>query len=154
MKYIYIIYSDKGKVAYIGSTCDTLKKRLTYHKCDVKKTRFRISSREVLQFEDYKIDFIHEFENDIINDYNLLKIEHNLIDKYYYKNTYNNKNYKFKNNNYRIVNKRRPCTADRFICPCCQKLLTMRQIKYHLTKKPNLFIDINLRQLNKCININ
>jgi hypothetical protein len=148
MKYIYIIYSNLGGVAYIGSTCDTLKQRLTYHRCDVKKKKFTISSKEVLMFPDFKIDYIYEFDDDLINNYDLLKIEHNLIEKYYYKNDIY-KNFIFKNKKYRIVNKRRVLISNRYICPCgCEKILTRRVIKRHLI---NQCLDINNYNFNNLI---
>ena len=137
-KYIYILYSNTSKSAYIGSTTLNLKRRLCFHLNDSKKPHFTLTSKEIMKQDDYKIDYIYKFSKDDIENHSLLEIEHNIIKKYYYKNEENN-NLSFKNNLYKIVNKRLPYTNKRYLCECCNKYLTKRIIEKHKTN-----ININM----------
>ena len=64
---IYAIRSHQTKSVYIGSTCDTLTKRLSGHKCSFRRyigciaTNYT-SSYEILKYPDYYIELIEEYK--------------------------------------------------------------------------------------------
>ena len=72
---IYIIKSKQTNKVYIGSTVETLKKRFSKHKCS--KT---CSSREILKYDDAKIELLECYECE--NKEELRKKEGEYIRKY------------------------------------------------------------------------
>ena len=76
MKYIYILYSDKLKEAYIGSTSLKLKRRLCFHKNDNRRN-FNLTCSNILSTDDFCIDKISSFED--ISRTELEKLESELI---------------------------------------------------------------------------
>ena len=127
MKYIYILYSDKLKQAYIGSTGLKLKRRLQFHKNDNRRN-FNLTCSNILNTDDYCMDKILEFED--ISRSELEKIESEFIKQY--KNNY----YTFNSKTYNLVNKQIPYTNKRYLCSCgCEKQVTVSTIKKHLKIK-------------------
>ena len=63
---IYKIVDNTNDDIYIGSTCDSLKRRLTNHKCDykcfLKGLRNNIKSFDILKNDDYKIELLEACE--------------------------------------------------------------------------------------------
>ena len=62
---IYIIFSTSKKLLYIGSTIQTLSQRLAKHNNDFKYyklgNRYWVSSYDVLECEDYKIELLENY---------------------------------------------------------------------------------------------
>ena len=58
---IYKIISEQTDRIYIGSTCVTLSQRLAQHKQDINRRKCKISSEEILKFNDAKIVLIELF---------------------------------------------------------------------------------------------
>lgn len=59
---IYAIRSHQTPDIYIGSTCNTLTKRLSEHKSYYKKNNRYYTSFEILKYPDYYIELIEEFK--------------------------------------------------------------------------------------------
>lgn len=57
---IYKIISNQTDNVYIGSTIQTLNKRLCQHKCDIKRGRNN-SSKEIAKYEDVRIELIENY---------------------------------------------------------------------------------------------
>jgi hypothetical protein len=70
---IYAIRSPQTDKFYIGSTCETLPKRLYRHKLDFKNKKVKISSYEILKYEDHYIELIEAVKCE--NKEQLFKIE-------------------------------------------------------------------------------
>jgi hypothetical protein len=58
---IYKITSKHHPLPYYGSTCDELRKRLYKHKEVMISKRNKISSRQLLELGDYKIELVEKF---------------------------------------------------------------------------------------------
>lgn len=70
---IYSIRSYQTDKFYIGSTCSPLYKRLYQHRSNYKKNKVKVSSYEILQYEDHYIELIEDVKCE--NKEQLLKIE-------------------------------------------------------------------------------
>ncbi len=126
MKYIYFLYSENLNEGYFGSSSIPLNRRFAFHKNDSKKGA--LSCIKLFEQEDVKIEPILTF-NDFISKMNLEKIEHHYIEHYYK----NKQIFYFKNNHYRILNKRLSYVNKREFCNCgCSQFLTKQTIKKHL----------------------
>lgn len=76
---IYKLTSPNTDMVYIGSTTETLNRRLNQHIYDWEKKRKDNSSIYILEKGDYKIELIEEVQVDSIRD--LRKLEQEYIDK-------------------------------------------------------------------------
>ena len=124
MKYIYILYSDKIRQAYFGSTSLNLNRRLQFHKNDNRR-KFNLSCSNILDQDDFKIDKLFEFDN--ISKSQIEKLESQLIIQY------KNNCFFFNNKVYKIVNISIPYVKERFLCPCgCENEITKNKIIKHL----------------------
>jgi hypothetical protein len=70
---IYSIRSYQTDKFYIGSTCSPLYKRLYQHRSNYKINKVKVSSYEILQYEDHYIELIEDVKCE--NKEQLLKIE-------------------------------------------------------------------------------
>lgn len=79
--YVYTIYSNIQKLAYVGSTSLHIKTRISNHISSYKRGISKCSSIRVLQCADYKVDVLEKFDDDIISIKALKMKEREYIDK-------------------------------------------------------------------------
>ena len=64
--YVYTIYSNLQKLAYVGSTSLHIKTRLSNHISSYKKGCSKCSSIKVLMCPDYEVKVLEKFDEDLI----------------------------------------------------------------------------------------
>jgi hypothetical protein len=119
---IYKIVSDSTDKVYIGSTTQTLQKRLKRHKSSykgyLKYNNEYISSYELVKYKNCKIELLEEIE--FTDKRELLKLE-----GYYISNTQNVINIVKMTGEYKIKSKQRIC------CSYCQQSLLESSMNDH-----------------------
>lgn len=59
---IYLLFSESANLKYYGSTKQKLSQRLAEHNRDYKKNN-SVSSKQIMNYPDYKMIVLEEFEN-------------------------------------------------------------------------------------------
>ena len=161
---IYIIKSYLTNMVYIGSTCSTLNRRMTFHKSAMKQWQRnnggKTSSFDILEFNDAYIELVEEFpcENKVELDRKegeVIRATENTVNKkiagrnpkewyidnkevlhqYYMNNLEHRKEYMLQNEAKLNM---------RHFCPCGGKYLHRSIAQHLITKRHKNYIELNV----------
>ena len=139
---IYKLTSSQTDKVYIGSTIKSLNARFSDHKCDYKRwlksQMHNISSYDLLQFADVKIELIKEFpcetKKELEKEEGKLILENNCVNKYVVGRT--KKEY---DKIYRHKNKEKYC--EKFPCECGGRYTYVNKSRHFKSKKHLKFVN-------------
>ena len=143
---IYKLTSSQTDKVYIGSTIKSLNARFSDHKCDYKRwlksQMHNISSYDLLQFADVKIELIKEFpcetKKELEKEEGKLILENNSVNKHVAgrTKTESNKIYRHKNKE-KIYEKGK----EKFPCECGGKYIYGNKSRHFKSKKHLKFVN-------------